>query len=631
MSDVSVLSLPSTLSPDRIYTNAIEPLIVQAAEQGAVFHDEGILHAGDAEPVRIVAARGDIRGPVDDVSGISPLGVFPKALTFVAGRDILDTWIIGQNTNPLDVTRIEAGRDLRFNTLRDSLGNQRTNLGGIQWGGSGEVQVSTGRDVDLGNSQGIVTVGNIDNPFLPEAGADIRVSTGAVAPDYTAFLDAHLDTDVDRLAARFPWVVRQRAYEITGNPEPDTPEGVAKALTTLKGAGDAEVAAFVESVSYRTELTTYMRTRTRDAALDTATALQRFRALDRASQTEFVNAVLFEEIRLAGNPGDPKKTYLPGADVRGYRALSALYPVEPEVRAALTESNFAALVQLIGERYRKNVKPLLAEMAASTAPLDPADGARAFARNALALSERYAGDVSLFFSQIKTQQGGDIELRVPGGLINAGLANPGRITKGASDLGIVTVRGGSVQAAVLEDFLVNQSRVFTLGGGDIRLWSSFGNIDAGKGAKTASATPPPQIVIRDGKFVLDTSRSVEGSGIGVLLSRSDVPPGNSELITPLGEVDAGDAGIRVAGNLIVRAQTVANATNVNVGGASSGVPAASASLSVGITGASSVDSQTSQAVAKAAESAASSAAAKPVTRLPSFITVEVLGIGEEGR
>jgi hypothetical protein len=76
---------------------------------------------------------------------------------------------------------------------------------------------------------------------------------------------------------------------------------------------------------------------------------------------------------------------------------------------------------------------------------------------------------------------------------------------------------------------------------------------------------------------------------------------------------------------------VANATNVNVGGASSGVPAASASLSVGITGASSVDSQTSQAVAKAAESAASSAAAKPVTRLPSFITVEVLGIGEEGR
>ena len=36
-----------------------------------------------------------------------------------------------------------------------------------------------------------------------------------------------------------------------------------------------------------------------------------------------------------------------------------------------------------------------------------------------------------------------------------------------------------MQALAQQDFLVNQSRVFTLGGGDILIWSSSGDIDAG--------------------------------------------------------------------------------------------------------------------------------------------------------
>jgi hypothetical protein len=217
-------------------------------------------------------------------------------------------------------------------------------------------------------------------------------------------------------------------------------------------------------------------------------------------------------------------------------------------------------------------------------------------------------------------------MRVPGGQVNAGLASPGNLAKPSSDLGIVTVRGGSIQTAVLGDFQVNQSRVFTLGGGDIRLWSSFGNIDAGKGAKTASATPPPQIIIRDGKFVLDTSRSVEGSGIGVLLSREGVEPGNVDLIATLGIVDAGDAGIRSAGNLNIVANFVANALNIQVSGTQSGAQV-QAGPNMAAAGATNTDSQTSSAVARAAESSAQQSAAKAMTRLPSFITVEVIGFG----
>jgi hypothetical protein len=77
----------------------------------------------------------------------------------------------------------------------------------------------------------------------------------------------------------------------------------------------------------------------------------------------------------------------------------------------------------------------------------------------------YAGDIKLFFSQIKSERGGDIRLFAPGGAVNAGLANPpGGFSKLPSELGIVTVHGGDVQALVRDDFLVNQSRVFTLQG-----------------------------------------------------------------------------------------------------------------------------------------------------------------------
>jgi filamentous hemagglutinin len=628
MSDVSPLSLPAPLSPDRVYANSLNPLIVQASEQGALFHDEQVLHAGDTTPIRIVAARGDVRGPVDPQIGVSQLGVFAKSMTLVAGRDIVDTWVIGQNVNATDITRIEAGRDLRFNTLRDPLGNQRSNLSGIQWGGPGELQINTGRDVDLGNSLGILTRGNLDNPFLPESGAAIRVSTGGLAPDYAGFLDTYLSTDLDRLAAQFPLQVRQFVKDNRGAEFADTPAGRASALEALRGLGGPAIAAFVESVSYRTELVAWMRSRTGDPNLSADDAVAAFRAMDRSAQTAFVNSILFNELRLAGNPGS-LDTALPGFEVRGYRAMAALYPVDPDVQAKLTESNFLALVGLLERSYGKNVKPLLAEMARTGAAIDPNDGARGFASNYLEMADRYAGDVNLFFSQIKTEQGGAIELRVPGGLVNAGLANPGALSKGASSLGIVTVRGGSVEATVLEDFLVNQSRVFTLGGGDINLWASFGNIDAGKGAKTATATPPPQIVIRDGKFVLDTSRSISGSGIGVLLSRADVPPGSAALITPLGEVDAGDAGVSVAGDLVVRAQTVANAANITVGGTSGGVPAATPSLSIGLSGTSSTESQTTAAVARAAEAAAAESAANAMKSMPSFITVQVLGYGDD--
>ena len=64
-----------------------------------------------------------------------------------------------------------------------------------------------------------------------------------------------------------------------------------------------------------------------------------------------------------------------------------------------------------------------------------------------------------------------------------------------------------------------------------------------------------------------------GGGIGVLASVEGVEAGDVDLIAPSGTIDAGDAGIRVTGNLNIAAVSVLNAWNIQVGGAASGAAA----------------------------------------------------------
>jgi filamentous hemagglutinin len=169
----------------------------------------------------------------------------------------------------------------------------------------------------------------------------------------------------------------------------------------------------------------------------------------------------------------------------------------------------------------------------------------------------------------------------------------------------VTAAGGGIRGYVLKDFLVNQSRVFTLQGGDILLWATRGDIDAGRGARVASATPPPRLrVTGDGQVVLDLTQSVAGSGIGALRANPDAPESNVYLFAPEGTVNAGEAGIRVSGNLTIGAQQVLGADVIQAGGVSVGVPADSGSAAAGLAGVADSAASTS----KLAESAATAAA-----------------------
>jgi filamentous hemagglutinin family protein len=581
MSDVAPSALAAPWAPDLRFTERIQPLLVNASEQGPLFHAETILHGADAAAVLVAARDGDIRGPADE-TGVSPFAVLPKAARFTAGRDIRDTWVTGQNVRATDVTLFRAGRDIAFTTLRTALGEQRSNGGGVVLGGPGDLVLEAGRNVDLGNSVGLVTRGNLNNPFLPESGAAIRVATGAGRAGDGAFIANYIE-----------------------------------------GPG-------ADAARYRAELRIYMGARNPGVVLDEAGAVAAFKALDSSQRVEFVNRVLFDQIKRAG------RDFSAGLDesyARGYGALLALYPVVDENGVALPAQRIIdlvgpALASLRSSKSTLSPPPAVVDVAGAVQTLFSGGRTTLEALRDLWFA-RYAGDVNLFFSQVKTEQGGDIELRVPGGLVNAGLANPGAIGKSASDLGIVTVRGGTVRGAVLTDFQVNQSRVFTLQGGDILLWASLGNIDAGRGAKTATATPPPQVVFRGDRFVLDTSRSVEGSGIGVLLSRDGIKPGDVDLLAPAGIVDAGEAGIRSAGILNVAALAFNNAANAQAAGGTLGIATTTTSSLSGLSGTSAGVTDAARSVQQATAAISDRSAPVERARQPSFLSLEVLGLGDD--
>jgi filamentous hemagglutinin family protein len=246
----------------------------------------------------------------------------------------------------------------------------------------------------------------------------------------------------------------------------------------------------------------------------------------------------------------------------------------------------------------------------------------------------YRGDISLYFSRIYALAGGDISLFAPGGSINAGLASPPAafgLTKNASDLGIVIRGAGSVNSVSYGDFQVNESRVFATDGGNILVWSTNGDIDAGRGAKTAISAPPPTITFdENGKAIVNFPTTLSGSGIQTLATTPGVEPGDVDLFAPRGVVNAGDAGI-VAGNLTIAATAVLGADNIQFGGVAVGVPVDAGGLGATLAGAATAAGSAANAAATSVEGGnkdgeQNAAATEPAL---SWLDVVVVGLGEE--
>jgi hypothetical protein len=521
MADVAPATLPGVSNPSK----SVPPAPGGGANWfGIDAHAATPLHAADPATVRIYALDGNIAGVAT-----TPTLYLAKAASLKAGNDVSDVWLNGQNLTSADVTSIEAGHDIYFSTPPGPL---VTSAAGVFVGGPGALELTAGRNIDLGISSGIASRGNLDNPALPDSGARITVTTG---------------------------LGRNAAGELQ--------------LPAIDAFVNVYVAPVTDDTkAYRTDLVAYM-TQMGQPDLTADEAVAAFRALSTERQLPFVAGVLYSELKAGGTlTPDGRHDY-----ARGYDAISTLF--------------------------------------AGTG---------------------YSGDLLLYLSQIKSARGGGIQILVPGGLVNEGLANPpAGLTKTPSELGIVTVEGGSIDAFAHGDFQVNQSRVFTLRGGDILIWSSTGDIDAGKGSKNLAYVQPPTLITNpDGSVQFDYNSAASGSGIAVLLTDPSVAPGRVDLIAPNGFVDAGEAGIRSVGDVNIAALQVFNASNIQAGGLTTGVPVAidTAALSLGIVGASNLAASAGRgldAAASASTAAATMANAAAPAVPTNFVSVEVLGYGEK--
>lgn len=236
------------------------------------------------------------------------------------------------------------------------------------------------------------------------------------------------------------------------------------------------------------------------------------------------------------------------------------------------------------------------------------------------------GDILLNNGTIESISGGSIDLIAPYGRVGIGDPADPRVR---ADAGILTRRGGDIAILANGTISLDQSRVFTLQGGDLMMWTSNGDITAGVGAKTnVSSVPLSFLLDRDGLLSVNVFGLQTGAGIGVLDAFEgrdpDRKPSRLDLLAFFGEVNAGDAGIRVVGDINIAALRVVNAANIQVTGEAVGIPQVAA---VNL-GALSAASSATAAVVSEATQLAQRSRPRIQTDMPTILSVRFLGFGE---
>jgi filamentous hemagglutinin len=209
-------------------------------------------------------------------------------------------------------------------------------------------------------------------------------------------------------------------------------------------------------------------------------------------------------------------------------------------------------------------------------------------------SKEKGGDINMTSTQIATNYGKSDIFIFARGEMNVGRSTFFTNESDVQNTGILTSSGGAINIFSNGDVNVNESRVMTFLGGDISVWSDQGNVNAGRGSKTAiNPSAPRRILIgrvgdRDIYAIAFSPPSV-GSGIRALTYDPDgvagplkpPAPGDVYLFAARGTIDAGEAGI-AGGKVVLGATQVLNAQNISFAAGSVGVPAAATAGTSGI-------------------------------------------------
>lgn len=456
----------------------------------------------------------------------------------------------------------------------DASSSQSTS--GLTVTGSGNLLVTVDKNIDLGASLGVLSNANKGNAALPDSGASITMLAG---------LNAN-ELDVATYVTKYI------------NPQGVGPDVLSNVAYTSKLAGDKTtnqsdhtqqyLAAYREKTN--TAVTTYMRKLTGNSNLSTTEAMMGFLALDKDHQSVLVYQHYLGELAASNLDQTKLSSYFS-------------FPSDCNTSASCIED-------------RVNKLYMRGENAAT----------------ALLGNKAYQGDLTLYNSTIKTVRDADITLLVPGGLVNAGLP-----VAGGTGQGVLTEKGGNIGAFVNGDFIVNQSKVITQYGGDITIWSEQGNIDAGKGSKTALSVPERTVSTDvNGVTTVEFKGVAAGSGIraqsydpdGPLGSQVSPSIGNVNLAPVRGQLIVGEAGLE--GSNFVFGPNVSNAFNnidVKAGGSiSGGAATASGAAAPAPTIADTTKDMASQMQQAISDSAKNPIANKPL--LPAYLNIEVIGLGD---
>lgn len=568
-----------------------------------------------------------------------------KRLLAFAGEDILDPSIEVQHPNYGDLSSFLAGNDIRMRAARLDSGRLSGNSFRIYVSGPGEAQLIAGNDIDFGTGQGFRSIGDLDNPALPDQGADLLLIAGVPLDR----LDAMLDTAIQNylVDVMLPFNYSDSGPELVP-PGALAPSGDKATLTVNLNAGAlAGTNLAVSGTSDREAiLARILRSddggaREREPGHLLVVAEDKLSSVDGLSETNRVEALVSRARRASRIAGaspidfvvirdneDRVTDVLPIFDLLGVDPVD----VAAELRDKSVPEQLSALLDVFYDE-------LVLSGVEASANLDGRGGnfRRGYSAAAALFPQpdfSFDGNIASTLSTVQTQDGGSIRLAVPGGLIDVGATVNDAVTKADQELGHVVFRAGDYQAYAASDFNVNSTRVFTQNGGDLLIWSSLGDIDAGRGAKTAGTIPATVAVFDEfGNFVDDPPIAVSGSGIRTF-APVGVKPGILYLFAPIGTIDAGDAGIEAGGISFLFAETFRNANNINNSGPSIGnAPEASGGLAVGLAGAGDAaagatkDSEkaTRRAAEEEAEAQSESALAQPQL---SIISVEVLSFGD---
>ncbi|RAS38974.1 filamentous haemagglutinin family protein [Paraburkholderia bryophila] len=572
MLDLDPASMPSPTNP------YLDVPMATATTRAA--HAANALHADDTTPARIYSLNGSIvngvpgttGGAAGFYNGLVTLSIDKPAL-IQAAQDIVNLAFQGQNLRESDITRIVAGRDI-YDTSYQTLG--ATAVPALTLGGPGTLDVEAGRNIgplttasqagSVGSTfgSGIEAVGNANNPNLPHESANINVLFG-VGPgvDLSTFVSTYIapGSSVAGVSSATPALIAfMQQY--------DAGLGVDTGLQVDKDAAQKSVGTLSASVAWK-----------------------QFQALPSYVQQLFAEQVLFSVLTQVGTDYNTASSPYYQKYARGYEAINTLFPAS----FGYTANNLGGG----GNGANKTIS---------------------------------TGNLDIRSTTIQTQQGGNVSILGPGGqaLVGSTTAPPevvdsnGKVIAGPGSMGILTLEQGNIDIFTDQSVLLAQSRIFTEQGGDLTIWSSNGDINAGKGAKSSADTPAPQYLCDANHYcTVDARGEVTGAGIATLQSVPGSPTGNANLIAPRGTVDAGDAGIRVSGNLNVAALHVANADNIQVQGTSLGVPVGQAVNTGALSAASSAASAASQLAQDLVKSNASGVGQRRWT-----ISVQVEGFGD---